>query len=57
VQAVVEPLMNNRTTGVYAMSGGDLVSVEMVMLTPDLAQRLAPVASLISPNPWLRPVR
>jgi hypothetical protein len=57
VQAVASPLMRDPANGIYSMSGGDLVEIEMVMLTPQLQERLGPVLPLILANPWLRPVR
>jgi hypothetical protein len=56
VQAVADPLMQDRTSGVYMLIGGDKVELQMVMLTPELDGRLAPVRELITANPWLRPV-
>jgi hypothetical protein len=56
VQDVVDPLLQDRGSGVYGLSGGDKVEVQMVMLTPQLSERLAPVRELIAANPWLRPV-
>ncbi|GAA2392842.1 hypothetical protein [Dactylosporangium salmoneum] len=55
VQDVVDPLMRDPANGIYLVSGGDLVEVQMVALTPALRERLHPVLPLISANPWLRP--
>ncbi|MGI5240553.1 hypothetical protein [Dactylosporangium sp. CA-139066] len=55
VQAVAGPLMQDPASGVYMLIGGDKVELQMVMLTPELDERLAAVRDLITANPWLRP--
>jgi hypothetical protein len=57
VQAVVDPLMQDPANGIYQMSGGDKAEVDVVALTPELQERLAPVRDLVDVNPWLKPVR
>ncbi|MFD0576916.1 hypothetical protein [Dactylosporangium darangshiense] len=56
VQDVADPLMQDPANGVYELSGGDRVELSMVVLTPQLNDRLAPVRELITANPWLRRV-
>jgi hypothetical protein len=58
VSEPLERLMRDQTSGFYALSGGDVTTVDMVMLTPSLYDRLAPIGfGALKLNPWLRPVQ
>ena len=58
VQRVVVDLMRDPATGVYALGGAENVIVSMVVLTPDLYDRLAAIGlTAVDLSPWLRPVR
>jgi hypothetical protein len=58
VGPVVLDLMRDPATGVYAFGGADNVIVAMVVLTPELYDRLAAAGlTAVDLNPWLRPVR
>ncbi|MEV6239529.1 hypothetical protein [Lentzea sp. NPDC051838] len=57
--AVSEPLlaiMMDPANGVYASGGSDTVQVDMVMLTPALAEKFARISPALELRPWLRPV-
>jgi hypothetical protein len=57
--AVIEPLqaiMRDKANGVYALGGSDTVQVDLVMLTPALAERLEKISPALELRPWLRPV-
>jgi hypothetical protein len=57
VQPAVVDLMRDPATGVYAFGGSDNVIVAMVVLTPDLYDRLAAIGlAAVDLSPWLRPV-
>jgi hypothetical protein len=59
VAPAVTELMRNPANGVYLLGGdGDRIIVEMVMLTPELYDRLAAIGlAAVDLNPWLRVVR
>ncbi|GAA0896428.1 hypothetical protein GCM10009558_084270 [Virgisporangium aurantiacum] len=58
VQPVVLDLLRDPATGVYALGGAENVIVAMVVLTPDLYDRLAAIGLTADDlSPWLRPVR
>jgi hypothetical protein len=55
--AVIGPLMREQANGIYAMAVADKVSVDLVMLTPRLADAFAVLlASALDARPWLAPV-
>lgn len=57
--AVIEPLraiMWDQKNGVYALGGADTVQVDLMMLTPALAERFAQISPALELRPWLRPV-
>lgn len=57
--AVNEPLlalMRDRANGVYGLGGTDTVRVDLVMLTPALAERFEQISPALELRPWLRPV-
>lgn len=57
---VIGPLMSDKSNGVYGsgMPGWQVVEVDIVVLTPELNEKLAAIkgAPLVI-RPWLRPVR
>ncbi|HEX8865666.1 MAG TPA: hypothetical protein VF821_08420 [Lentzea sp.] len=56
---VIEPLqalMRDRANGVYALGGTDTVQVDLVVLTPALAERFERISPALELRPWLRPV-
>ncbi|MET9634267.1 hypothetical protein ABZX92_43120 [Lentzea sp. NPDC006480] len=58
--AVFEPLqaiMRDQANGVYGLGGTDTVQVDLVMLTPALAERFERISPALELRPWLRPVR
>ncbi len=56
VTAVVGPLMNDPANGIYAMGGDDVFTVELVILTPAVYEKLRPAGlDLLRLEPWLRP--
>jgi hypothetical protein len=58
IQPAVSELMRDRINGVYSLGGGDAITVEMVMLTPELYDRFAAIGlDALELRPWLRPVR
>ncbi|MFS8104286.1 hypothetical protein LFM09_44990 [Lentzea alba] len=57
--AVIEPLraiMRDEANGVYGLGGTDTVQVDLLMLTPALADRFAQISPALELRPWLRPV-
>jgi hypothetical protein len=57
--AVNEPLlaiMRDEANGVYGLGGTDTVQVDLVMLTPALAERFEKISPALELRPWLRPV-
>lgn len=51
-------LMADPGTGIYGVGGEDSLTVEMVVLTPDLHEKLTAIGrDLLDLRPWLRPVR
>lgn len=56
VTAVLHPLMNDPTNGIYTLSGDDVFTVELVLLTPAVHDKLRPAGlDLLRLEPWLRP--
>jgi hypothetical protein len=56
VSAAITPLMNDPAYGVYSMGGDDVFTLEFVMLTPALYDKLRAVGlDLLRLEPWLRP--
>ncbi len=53
----LDQLMADRSSGIWSLSGGDLIKLEMVVLTPQLWQRVGAISpGHMDPRPWLRPV-
>jgi hypothetical protein len=57
VQQVLDPLMHDFTNGIYASGGPYPITVELVMLTPQLYEKLGVPRLALVFHPWLRPVR
>ncbi|QFZ16722.1 hypothetical protein [Saccharothrix syringae] len=58
VDEVLRPLMDDQANGIFAAGGGgDRVHVDLVMVTPELAERFAPLGDGVELRPWLAPVR
>jgi hypothetical protein len=58
VGKAVNRLMDDRANGIYTSWMGDTVKVDMVILTPQLYDKLAAIGfAALDPQPWLRPVR
>jgi hypothetical protein len=56
VGEAVGRLMDDRSNGIYSSSNDDTVRPEMVILTPQLYDKLARIGfAVIEPRPWLRP--
>jgi hypothetical protein len=54
----LDRLLRDPESGVYGLGGDDVATVDMVMLTPSLYDRLAPIGfGALRLNPWLRPAR
>ncbi|RLK55312.1 hypothetical protein CLV68_4796 [Actinokineospora cianjurensis] len=55
-EKAIEPFMADPTTGIYATTTADKLTVDLVVLTPALAARLTtPPPPLITLHPWLHP--
>ncbi|MBM7772625.1 hypothetical protein JOD54_002829 [Actinokineospora baliensis] len=55
-EKAIEPFLRDPKYGVYATSAADKLTVDLVMLTPDLVADFAALPmALIHFNPWLRP--
>ena len=56
VTAGLDPLMSDPANGIWSVGGDDVLTVELMMLTPKLYEQLRAVGfDLLRPAPWLRP--
>ncbi len=57
VGTAVARLMDDRANGIYRAENDDTVRAEMIVLTPQLYDKLAAIGfAALEPDPWLRPV-
>ncbi|GAA2642750.1 hypothetical protein GCM10010399_90980 [Dactylosporangium fulvum] len=55
--AVLDPLMRDPANGIYTVGGDNEITVELVVLTPALLEKLRPAGlDNLALSPWLRPV-
>jgi hypothetical protein len=56
VTAGLDPLMADPANGIWSVGGDDVFTVELMMLTPRLYDRLRAIGfDLLRVQPWLRP--
>ncbi|CCH30133.1 hypothetical protein ABZ816_41385 [Actinosynnema sp. NPDC047251] len=54
-EEVLRPLMNDPSNGIHRTGGGDRIEVGVLMVTPELAEKFAPIRDIVDFDPWLRP--
>jgi hypothetical protein len=58
VRPPLDRLMEDEANGIYALGGADTTTVEMIMLSPALYERLAAIGfGAMELRPWLVPAR